>query len=78
MITTIQFEEFSPGMRAKLDPKYRRLFQSGQRPESVEFPRSFSQGDQETALPFTAKTKSFGTYVWRARYYGQESANTEP
>jgi hypothetical protein len=65
MITSIYFEVFSTGMKARLDPKYRRLLELGRHPELVEFRRDLSQNVRETALPFTTKTKAYGTYVGR-------------
>ena len=59
------FEAFSAGMKAKLDPKYRRKLELDKPPELVDFRRVTSDEDKETALPFTTKTKAYGTYVSR-------------
>jgi hypothetical protein len=65
MITRINFEVFSPAMKAKLDPRYRRRYQPDQHPGSVEFQKSISPSDHKTALPFTTLTRAYGTYNWR-------------
>lgn len=67
MIKRINFEVFSPAMKAKLGPKYRRRLQADYQPESVEFWRNVDQSDQKTALPFTTKTRAYGTYNWRKK-----------
>jgi hypothetical protein len=63
MFTPFHLEVFSSGLKAKLDVKYRRI--EGQRPETIECRRNFSPSSHETALPFTTKTRAYGTYVWR-------------
>jgi len=65
MITHINFEVFSPAMKARLDPTYRRPLQARQHIRNVEFWKRTNQGDNETALPFTTKTRAYGTYVER-------------
>jgi hypothetical protein len=65
MITHINFEVFSPAMKAKLDPRYRRRVQTDQHPGSAEVQKSISRNDRKTALPFTTITRAYGTYCWR-------------
>jgi hypothetical protein len=65
MITHINYEVFSPAMKARLDPTYRRVIQEEQNSEIDKLYRSVYQSDHETALPFTTKTKAYGTYVRR-------------
>ena len=52
-------EVASPGLRAKLDLKYRR----SQKEKDSDIVKSrINQIDGETALPFTTKTRAYGTY----------------
>jgi hypothetical protein len=67
MFTHINFEVFSPAMKAKLDMKYRRRLQANQQPGSNEFWRRVNQSSQKTALPFTTITRAYGTYPWRSQ-----------
>jgi hypothetical protein len=52
-------------MKARLDPTYRRVLQAKQHLRIDKFYQSIYPSDHETALPFTTKTKAYGTYVWR-------------
>lgn len=63
MITHINFEVLSPAMKARLDPTYRRPLQARQHIRNVEFWKHTNPDDHETALPFTTKTRAYGTYV---------------
>jgi hypothetical protein len=63
MFTPFHLEVFSSGLKAKLDVKYRRI--EGQRSEIIEFRKNSNPSSHETALPFTTKTRAYGTYVWR-------------
>jgi hypothetical protein len=63
MTTPFHLEVFSSGMKAKLDVKYRRI--EGQNAEIAESRRNFNLSNQAKALPFTQKTRGYGTYVWR-------------
>ena len=65
MITHINYEVFSPAMKARLDPTYRRVIQAEQHSEIAKLYKSIYQNDHEPVLPFTTKTKAYGTYVWR-------------
>ena len=65
MITRINYEVFSPAMKARLDPTYRRLHEMEQPPKNVELRRNNGHKDPETVLPFTTKTRAYGTYVER-------------
>jgi hypothetical protein len=57
MITTIHFEVFASGMKARLDPTYRQAFQARQHPESADIRRNFTRSNYKTALPFTTIIK---------------------
>ena len=65
MITHINFEVFSPAMKARLDPTYRRVLQAKQHLKNVVIRKNTSRSDHKTLLPFTTKTKAYGTYVER-------------
>ena len=62
MVTHINYEVFSPAMKAKLDPTYRRVLQAKRYPRAVRFWKNTSQSDHEAVLPFTTKTRAYGTY----------------
>ena len=65
MAKSIQIEVISTGMKAKLSPTYRRNLELARRQDRSELMKNFNQNNQTTALPFTTKTKAYGTYVWR-------------
>jgi hypothetical protein len=65
MTTNVNFEIFSPAMKAKLDMKYRRRLQQDHQPAVIESWKSVSRGIRQTALPFTTKTRAYGTYHGR-------------
>ena len=62
MATHINYEVFSPAMKVKLDPAYRRLRQAKRHNSTVRFWKNNREIDHETVLPFTTKTRSYGTY----------------
>jgi hypothetical protein len=63
MIEPFHLEMFSPGLKAKLDVKYRRV--EREQLGIVEFRKEFNLSHHNTALPFTTKTRAYGTYMWR-------------
>jgi hypothetical protein len=63
MITKIHYEIFSPAMKARLDPTYRLFDPTYQHPEGVK--SSNNQTGTKTVLPFTTKTRAYGTYPSR-------------
>jgi hypothetical protein len=65
MITKIYYEVFSSAMKARLDPTYRLFDPTYQHPESVKSSDNNSQTGTKTVLPFTTKTRAYGTYPWR-------------
>jgi hypothetical protein len=65
MITSSYFEVFSPAMKAKLDMKYRRRLQSIHQPGFMESWKNVIKNNGQTALPFTTKTRAYGTYHGR-------------
>lgn len=56
-------EVLSSGLKAKLDVTYRRF--ERQRSDIIEFRREFGRKNHGTTLPFTTKTRAYGTYSWR-------------
>ena len=64
MITHVNFEVYSPAMKARIDPIHRRARQAGQQPKSDKFWKNNSRSEHKTVLPFTTRTRSYGTYVW--------------
>jgi hypothetical protein len=67
MITGKTFEVFSPAMKAKLDLKYRRRMQEKRPLDCEAFWRDVDLSESKTALPFTTKTRAYGTYNWKKR-----------
>jgi hypothetical protein len=67
MITANTFEVFSPAMKARLDLKYRRRTQEDRHLDSTAFWRYVDLSEPETLLPFTTKTRAYGTYNWKKR-----------
>jgi hypothetical protein len=67
MITVNTFEVFSPAMKARLDLKYRRRTQENHNFGNEAFWRDVDLSESKTALPFTTKTRAYGTYNWRKR-----------
>jgi hypothetical protein len=66
MSNSIHFEVFSAGMKAKLSPTYRRNLELSRRQDDVETRKDLNR-DNQTMLPFTTRTKAYGTYSWRKR-----------
>jgi hypothetical protein len=67
MTTSDTFEVFSPAMKARLDLKYRRRMQERRPLDNAAFWREVELSEQKTALPFTTKTRAYGTYNWKKR-----------
>jgi len=65
MKTPFHLEAFSKGMKAKLDVNYRRIENSDS--EVKELQNKSSAGNQGKTLPFTKKTRGYGTYVRRGK-----------
>jgi len=65
MIVPIHFEVFSNGMKARLNPTYRRELALQRERDDAESWKTIDTSQQTTALPFTTKTKAYGTYVGR-------------
>lgn len=62
MTNNFHFESFASGMKAKLDPTYRRVYQENQSADGAQIWRELNRSGQKTALPFTTVTKSYNTY----------------
>jgi hypothetical protein len=65
MTTPFHLEEFSSGMKAKLDIKHRR--NQDQQLQIIEPRTNYGLSNYKTILPFTTKTKAYGTYNWRGK-----------
>jgi hypothetical protein len=65
MITKIHYEVFSSAMKARLDPTYRLFTPTNQHLESVKSSGNNNQIGTKTVLPFTTKTRAYGTYPSR-------------
>jgi hypothetical protein len=65
MITKIYFEVFSSAMKARIDPTYRLFDLTNQPLESVKSSNNNNQTRTKTVLPFTTKTRAYGTYPSR-------------
>jgi hypothetical protein len=65
MMTNFNLEIFSPAMKAKLDMKYRRRQYVEHQLEAVESWNGIGGNNGRTALPFTTKTRAYGTYHGR-------------
>ena len=63
MSTRINYEVLSPAMKAKLDPKYRRVLQAKSHPKNIRFWNNPTRNNGDTVLPFTKKTRAYGTYA---------------
>jgi hypothetical protein len=63
MSDSFHLESFSPAMKARLDPRYRRILKEERHPEIEELRKSISRSKDETALPFTTRTRAYGTYT---------------
>jgi hypothetical protein len=62
MITTFHFEVFAPGMKAKLDPTYRRVYESNRLPDKAEILGKIARSSQQSFIPFTTVRKSFDIF----------------
>lgn len=62
MITAIHYEVLSPAMKVKLDPTYRRSLQAERHQRIDRFWNNSTRNNHETVLPFTTKTRAYGTY----------------
>jgi hypothetical protein len=61
MITSIYFETFAPGMKAKLDPTYRRAFEDRRLPARSEILGKIARSSSQSFMPFTTTRKSLET-----------------
>ena len=61
MVVT-HLDSLSPGMKAKLDVKYRRSQQESQNPDNTKLRKNFNQSKRKTTFPLINKTKSYYTF----------------
>jgi hypothetical protein len=64
-MTNFNFEIFSPAMKAKLGMTYHRRLQTEHQPGAIESWKGIGGNNGRTALPFTTKTRAYGTYHGR-------------
>jgi hypothetical protein len=56
------FEVFAPGMKAKLDPTYRRSYENNHLPNRSEILGKIARNSQQAFIPFTTVRKSYGLF----------------
>jgi hypothetical protein len=61
MMTTIHFEVFAPGMKARLDPTYRRACEDRRLPDRAEILGRITRSSHQALIPFTTTRKSLET-----------------
>ena len=59
MITNFHFEVFAPGMKAKLDPAYRRAHEEHRLLARAEILGRITRGSHQSFLPFTTMRRPF-------------------
>ena len=57
MMTSMYFEVYAPGMKAKLDPTYRRVFESRRLPARAEMLGRIARSSGQSLMPFTTTRK---------------------
>jgi hypothetical protein len=58
MMTNIHFEVYASGMKAKLDPTYRRAFEDRRLPARGEILGRIAQSSHQSLMPFTTTRKA--------------------
>jgi hypothetical protein len=58
MMTGIYFEVFAPGMKAKLDPTYRRVSEESRLPARSEILGRIARSSHQSLMPFTTTRKA--------------------
>jgi hypothetical protein len=61
MMTNFHFEVFAPGMKAKLDPTYRREFEYSRMPAKAEMMSRIARSSHQAFLPFTSTKETLAT-----------------
>jgi hypothetical protein len=62
MKTTLYFEKFAPGMKAKLDPTYRRAHENNRLPDRSEIMGRIARSGQQSLVPFTKVKKAYDVF----------------
>jgi hypothetical protein len=57
-MTTLYFEVFAPGMRAKLDPTFRHAYEGNHLPDRAEILGKIARNSQQSFIPFTTVRKA--------------------
>ena len=61
MMTSIHFEVYATGMKAKLDPTYRRVFEDRRLPGRAEILGKIARSSRQSFLPFTTTRNALAT-----------------
>jgi hypothetical protein len=61
MITSMYFEVFAPGMRAKLDPTYRRTSNDNRLLARSEIIGGIARSSRQSFIPFTSTGQALAT-----------------
>jgi hypothetical protein len=59
MIPSLFFESYAPGMKAKLDPTYRRRLEESRQPDRAELLGKIALGSRRPLAPFTTVRKPY-------------------
>ena len=60
MTTSVYFESYAPGMKAKMDPAYRRGFEDRRLPARAEILGKIARNSNQSLMPFTVTRKNQG------------------
>jgi hypothetical protein len=60
MTTSVYFESYAPGMKAKLDPTYRREFEDRKLPARAEMLGKIVRNRNQPLMPFTVTRRDQG------------------
>jgi|PlaIllAssembly_1097288.scaffolds.fasta_scaffold427743_2 hypothetical protein len=58
MTSSVYFESYAPGMKAKLDPTYRRGFEDRKLPIRGEILGRIARNSKQSLMPFTVTRKN--------------------
>lgn len=57
-MTTLYFEVFAPGMKARLDPTYRQTYEGNRLPDRAEILGKIARNSHQSFIPFTTVRKA--------------------
>ena len=58
MTSSVYFESYAPGLKAKLDPTYRRGFEDRKLPVRAEILSKIARNSNQSLMPFTVTRKN--------------------